>query len=51
MFSAGLVLNKWRPANKKAPPKAGLGVWNGFWESVLVSTPEVTFLTPHTNEL
>jgi hypothetical protein len=33
---------------KKAPPKAGLES-ERFWESVLVSTPEVVFRTPHTH--
>ena len=44
-------LNKAKPtchANKKAPPKAGLEP-ERFWESVLVSTPEVVFRTPHTH--
>ena len=42
------VIRASAPANKKAPPKAGPEP-ERFWESVLVSTPEVVSRTPHTH--
>jgi hypothetical protein len=48
-FRSPSIANK-KASQQKSPAEGRALSSERFWESVLVSTPEVVFRTPHTNE-